>query len=102
MKIASFFKFIVSTLMAAMLAACSLPANVTISTCQFMPGDSYINGFGNLIRNLGHPGARYGLMTLPRRRLLNGPSGSDFITIDYMVHETGGGSSHQAVSVQIN
>jgi len=88
MKIASFFKFIVSTLMAAMLAACSLPANVTISTCQFMLGDSYINGFGNLIRNLGHPGARYGLMTLPRRRLLNGPSGSDFITIDYMVHET--------------
>lgn len=77
--------FLILTL-SVLLGACSQPANVTISTCQSTPQDSYVdNGF--LFPNLGYPGARYGFMVLPRRRLVTDPSGSDSITIDYMVHE---------------
>lgn len=84
--------FIVITL-ATIIVACSLPSNVKLSTCPSTSQDSHIIS-DVLFINQGHPGARYGLITLPRRRLVGDPdiagAPDDIITIDYMVHETVG------------
>jgi hypothetical protein len=87
MKFTSVLKFLLIIMLAVMLGACDPPADdVTISICQNTPQDSQlVNDI--LTTNIAYPSARYGLMTLPRRRLLNDATGSDAITIDYMVHE---------------